>query len=136
MDEHMVLDWGETLRLKSDIIEENRKGLTVWTDKHNQYSDRELRDILDQEQRPSPDSWQDLADQARHKRWAKSNIYLRLPLFLRAFLYWAFRYFLLLGFIDGRPGLVFHFLQGFWYRFLVDAKIYELRYKKGNQNTE
>jgi hypothetical protein len=39
--------------------------------------------------------------------------------------YWFYRYFLKLGFLDGRQGLVYHFLQGFWYRFLVDAKLYE-----------
>jgi hypothetical protein len=31
-----------------------------------------------------------------------------------------------LGFLDGIPGLIWHFLQGFWYRFLVDAKIYQI----------
>jgi hypothetical protein len=32
-----------------------------------------------------------------------------------------------LGFLDGIPGLIFHVLQGFWYRFYVDARIYEIR---------
>ncbi|GAB4300412.1 MAG: hypothetical protein Fur0025_40060 [Oscillatoriaceae cyanobacterium] len=40
------------------------------------------------------------------------------------------RYTIGLGFLDGKEGLIFHFLQGFWYRFLVDAKIYELRQQK------
>lgn len=48
------------------------------------------------------------------------------PLFLRAFLYFLMRYTIGLGFLDGKEGLIFHFLQGFWYRFLVDAKIYEI----------
>jgi hypothetical protein len=55
----------------------------------------------------------------------KRNLYSRAPRFARAFGYWFLRYFLLLGFLDGKPGLVFHFLQGFWYRFLVDAKLEE-----------
>ena len=32
-------------------------------------------------------------------------------------------------FLDGKPGLVWHFLQGGWYRFLVDAKIYEINHR-------
>jgi hypothetical protein len=52
------------------------------------------------------------------------------PLFLRAIAYGFLRYFVLLGFLDGRAGFVFHFLQGFWYRLIVDAKIYERRIDK------
>ena len=50
-----------------------------------------------------------------------------MPIFLRAFIYFLVRYFLLLGFLDGIKGLIYHFLQGFWYRFLVDAKILEIK---------
>ena len=63
----------------------------------------------------------------------EENVYSRAPLFLRAFLYWVYRYFILLGFLDGRAGLVFHLLQGFWYRFLVDAKLYELMRAEGQR---
>jgi hypothetical protein len=51
---------------------------------------------------------------------------VRLPRFLRAVLYWFLRYFILLGFLDGKAGFVFHLLQGLWYRLVVDAKLYEL----------
>ena len=46
MDEHMVVGGGRTLRLDQDIIDENHKGLTFWTDKHNRYADREVKDLL------------------------------------------------------------------------------------------
>jgi hypothetical protein len=36
-----------------------------------------------------------------------------------------YRYIAQLGFLDGREGAIYHFLQGFWYRFLVGAKIVE-----------
>lgn len=58
------------------------------------------------------------------------TIYNRSPLFLRAIAYGFLRYFILLGFLDGRAGFVFHFLQGFWYRLLIDAKLYERRIAK------
>jgi hypothetical protein len=54
-------------------------------------------------------------------------------LFLRAFLYFIYRYIFRLGFLDGIKGLVFHFLQGFWYRFLVDSKIYEKSLRNTNK---
>jgi len=122
MDEHMVSRGGRIERLAHDIIDENRKGLSFWTDKHNRYADREVRNML-----ASTTSVMDVAGQARRRRWMKENAYSRCPLFIRAFAYWFLRYFVLLGFLDGRPGLVFHFLQGLWYRFLVDAKLQEHR---------
>jgi hypothetical protein len=54
--------------------------------------------------------------QAIGRRWIKKNLYTRSPLFLRAFLYFLMRYIIGLGFLDGLEGLIFHFLQGFWYR--------------------
>jgi hypothetical protein len=61
------------------------------------------------------------------KRWLKENVYTRLPRGFRAFIYFVYRYFLRLGFLDGRQGTVFHFLQAFWYRYLVDAKVDEVK---------
>jgi hypothetical protein len=52
-----------------------------------------------------------------------------LPLFFRAFLYFLYRYFIRFGFLDGLRGLIWHFLQGFWYRLLVDAKIFMVKRK-------
>ena len=45
----------------------------------------------------------------------------------RAFAYFFYRYVLRLGFLDGQAGASFHVLQGFWYRYLVDAKVAEVR---------
>jgi hypothetical protein len=125
MDEHMVTAGSRTLRLHHDIIDENHKGLTFWTDKHNRYADREVRDLLALRERSRPVAALD--GQPGSRRWLKERLYGQAPLFWRAFGYWFYRYVLRLGFLDGRPGLVFHFLQGFWYRFLVDAKIWELQ---------
>jgi glycosyltransferase involved in cell wall biosynthesis len=124
MDEHVVLDGGEIIRLKYDLIEENHKGLAFWIDKHNRYSDREVQTNLEATVTlPARSAGAEIA----RRRYLKTNLYNRSPLFLRALLYWIYRYVLRLGFLDGLPGLVFHFLQGFWYRFVVDAKLYELK---------
>ena len=62
---------------------------------------------------------------AKLKRWFKFNVYYRLPIGTRAHLYYIYRYYLRFGFLDGKEGKIFCFLQAYWYRFLVDAKIYE-----------
>lgn len=67
-----------------------------------------------------------LPAQARAKRMLKVHVYSRIPLGLRAFTYFVYRYFFQLGFLDGYQGFAFHFLQGFWYRFLVDVKVWEV----------
>jgi glycosyltransferase involved in cell wall biosynthesis len=139
MDEHIVVDSGQTIRIHEDIIDKNNKDLTFWTDKHNRYASREVQDILDkQSSLDDPRGVRVKASLAGQqdatRRWVKDRLYLRMPLFVRPFLYFCYRYFLRLGFLDGKQGLIFHFLQGFWYRFLVDAKIYERRIRGSDEN--
>jgi hypothetical protein len=45
MDEHIQVE-GESRRLDGDIVDENRKGLGFWIEKHNGFSDREVKAIL------------------------------------------------------------------------------------------
>lgn len=130
VDEHAVLLRGKAERLKNDFIDENKNGLEAWTAKINNYTSREVRERKNKNEPTS-----ELGNnQAAKKRWLRRNIYYHLPLFCRAFLYFFYRYFIRLGFLDGKEGLIFHFLQGCWNQFLVDAKIYEYesRRKRGN----
>jgi glycosyltransferase involved in cell wall biosynthesis len=71
-----------------------------------------------------------LNDQAAEKR-AKKMRYARMPLFWRAFVYFCYRYFLRGGFLEGKEGFLWHFLQGWWYRTLVDAKVWEIKRASG-----
>lgn len=130
MDEHIKLNYGKTLEFENDIVDDNLNNLTWWTIKHNSYATREAVDYLVLKHKinalgsinvSSKSSRQD-----ESKRWYKDNIYNKLPLFLRVVIYFFYRYFIKLGFLDGKKGLIWHVLQGFWYRFLVDAKIYQI----------
>jgi hypothetical protein len=63
--------------------------------------------------------------------WLKERWYAS-PLYVRSVLYFVYRYLLRLGFLDGRTGLFYHFMQGLWFRLLIDAKIAELKRRIGN----
>ena len=129
MDEHIKVA-GPTVHLKGELIDDNLNSLTWWTEKHNRYASREAVDLLNLEYRFMPrDSVARLrgGSQAGFKRWLKEVVYARLPGGFRAFAYFFYRYVLRLGFLDGQAGTAFHFLQGFWYRYLVDAKVAEVR---------
>lgn len=128
MDEHIKLTNGKTVLFDNDLIDENLNPLNWWIAKHNSYASREAVDMLNIKYGLLLSATADaltINSQEKIKRKLKENFYSRLPLFLRAFLYWKYRYFFKRGFRDGIPGLIWHFLQGFWYRFLVDAKIYQ-----------
>lgn len=128
MDEHILID-DATADFRGEIIDDNRNSLTWWTEKHNSYASREVVDLLALEY----DLFQQetVADltggQAGAKRWLKEKVYARLPLGMRALIYFLYRFVIRLGFLDGRKGAAFHVLQGFWYRYLVDMKLQEVR---------
>lgn len=130
-EDRVLLLEGKSAKLKNDFIDYNRKDLAFWTEKHNQWAANEMRDLVDLTRGTKQDATRVVirsslfAMQDQRRRWMKKNLYAKTPLFLRALLYFFYRYFLRLGFLDGREGLIFHFLQGFWYRFYVDAKIFE-----------
>lgn len=126
MDEHILVG-GPVAHLDADIADINLNLVTWWIDKHNHYATREAIDELLRATRVDSAAGGAIGRQAGAKRWIKRNIYAHLPLGLRALAYFIYRYFLLLGFLDGRQGLAFHGLQGGWYRFLVDVKVTEIR---------
>lgn len=126
MDEYIILKEGVVGYLKNDFVDENTNDLYWWTDKHNKFSSREIEAILKTEKETYREVDGDpLGTPTERKRWWKESVYMGMPLFVRAWGYFLYRYIFRLGFLDGKEGLIFHFLQGFWYRFLVDAKLYE-----------
>lgn len=129
MDEHIVVSEGQTQTFKNDFVDENLRSLHWWTAKHNDFSTREASVLLASAKAGELVDDDPLGTQVERKRWMKERIYLNLPLFFRAWLYFSYRFFIRFGFLDGKEGLIFHFLQGFWYRFLIDAKIRELKKK-------
>ena len=124
-DQHFVVD-GRTSILNHDYIDVVSSSLVTWTMRHARWAEMERNELM----APENGEHQVVPDVAgnpiQRRRWWR-NTYSRGPLFVRALAYWMYRYVFRLGFLDGTEGLIFHFLQGFWFRFLVDAMIFESR---------
>lgn len=124
MDEKIIVE-GDVGRLRSAYLDDNLNDIAWWTAKHNGYSTREAIDLLNGKYGflPAAAEGHALTRQARQTRWMKLHVYANFPLGIRAFLYFAYRMIFRLGVLDGRGGFMFHFLQGCWYRYLVDVKV-------------
>lgn len=121
-DEHIYITEGRTVQMKHDSVHYDYKGLTMYVNKHNWYSSREVLDYI--ESKKVSQINEQLEPRARFKRKMKYGLYYKLPMGFRAWIYYFYRYYIRLGFLDGREGKIYAFLQAYWYRFLVDAKIY------------
>ncbi len=120
MDEHTVVE-GEVKELSGSLIHYDYKGLDAWLNKHVWYSGREMQMV-------NAEVDEESGNMQQHK---KRGFYYKLPLFWRARFYYWYRYYLQLGFLDGREGKIFYYLQAYWYRFIIDAKMYEQKKARG-----
>lgn len=129
MDEHIIVDEGRTVLFGGGFADHNLNDLTFFTDKHNKYAIREAVDVLNQRHglfaRDIEVRSEAASFQAASKRWIKERLYNRIPFPVSSLAYFLYRYLFQLGFLDGSSGLVYHVLQGYWYRFLVGAKVME-----------
>lgn len=130
MGEHIVLSEGRCVYLRNDAIHHTLKTLDLYINKHNWYATREVQDYFDVR---SGRENALLDGQPERAKKLRDGLYYRLPMFLRAKLFFWYRYYLRLGFLDGTPGYIFAFLQAYWYRTLVDAKIYERNLNKDDR---
>ncbi len=130
MDEHIYLTEGRSVTFGGGFADHNLRDLTFFTDKHNRYASREALDVLNERlhlfEPPCVLTAESTARQAKVKRFFKESVYNRISFEFSAPAYFLYRYVIQLGFLDGQRGLIYHVLQGFWYRFLVGAKLREL----------
>ena len=134
MDEHFLVN-GRTINFSGVIYDHSLKPLSLWIDKHNSYASKEAAEMIKLKIKNNESIKKYNKIKLPQIVFLKNIFYSNLPLFLRPFLYFIYRYFLKLGFLDGKEGFIFHFMQSFWYRNLVDAKIFEVnnfskKYKK------
>jgi glycosyltransferase involved in cell wall biosynthesis len=127
-DQHFHLSQGSAGQLQGSMIDEIRMSLSEWTARHNRWSDFEVIEMTSAVDgaRIQPRFWGNPLERKRFLR----GLYNRAPLFVRPYALFFYRYFFRLGFLDGREGFIFWTLQTFWFRFLIDAKLFEHRKRK------
>jgi len=128
-DQHFLMLSGTTGQLSGAMIDDIAMSLSEWTARHNRWADGEVAemDAAHEAGRLVADAKGNPAQ--RKRAWREK--YNRLPLFVRPFALFGYRYFFKLGFLDGTEGFIFWVLQTFWFRFLIDAKIWEKRHLRG-----
>ena len=127
-DQHFYLTQGSAGQLQGSMIDEIRMSLSEWTARHNRWSDAEVLEQITavDAARVQPRFWGTPVERKRYLR----GLYNNAPLFVRPYALFFYRYILRLGLLDGREGFIFWTLQTFWFRFLIDAKLFEQRKRK------
>ena len=121
-DQHFVVA-GTTGKLDGPIVDDMRMPLSEWVQRHNRWSDAEVRELRQTERTGYQIRPRLMGNPIEKKRYFR-GMYNRSPRFARVFVLFVYRYLLRGGFLDGKEGLIFFVLQA-WYRFMVDAKLYE-----------
>ncbi len=128
VDVHFYVN-GRTEKLEFDVIEHNLKDSSIffWIEKQNKFARKHAIEEINRRKGLSGNiikpNFYGSPDQ---RKLFLKNLYYKLPLFIRPFLYFFYRYIIKLGFLDGKEGFIYHFTQGFLYRMLVDINIDEI----------
>ncbi len=125
MDEHTILSTGRSIALKERFIHYDFKNLDVLISKYNWYATREMQDYYEYQQGIDSGDLMFLDRKINNKRKKKYRFYYKAPVFLRSWMLFIYNYIFKFGFLDGKEGYMYHFFYSFFYRSLVDAKIYE-----------
>ena len=120
--EHVIVD-GATSRLKNSLIHHNVESLSRYIQKHDEYSNWDAKLLIH-----GGESADDLPPalfgaQAQRRRWLRKWLFNVPGSPLMFFLY---KYFLRLGFLDGGSGFIYCCFQGIQF-FHIKAKVFEGR---------
>ena len=115
-----------TGQLPGVMIDDIAMSISEWTARHNRWADGEVAE-MDAGEGAAGRIVADAKGNPAQRKRALRQKYNNLPLFVRPFALFGYRYFFKLGFLDGTEGFIFWVLQTFWFRFLIDAKIWEKR---------
>lgn len=127
LDEHVIVRDGDVIILGCDLVDDNLNNLTYWINKHNKYATMEAIELIDSELGivGNKDHVSKLDNRNNKKRKMK-DLYTRMPLFIRPFLFFFYRYFFKLSFLEGKEAFIWDFMHCLWYRTLADAKVFEI----------
>lgn len=129
-DAHSIISQGKSVSTKNKFLHYDFKNLDSYIKRYNWYATREMQDYIEYTRGLSASINTDEAIQKTRKK--KFGFYYKTPKFLRAWLWFVFNYVFRAGFLDGIEGFLFCYYECYWYRLLVDSKIYE--YQKCGQD--
>lgn len=124
---------GRLERIEGDIINIINPDIKSWKARHLRWARLEAEEVLFNSARTL--NLKRDGNPIEKRNWARYNVYYKMPLFIRCFIYFLYRYIIKLGFLDGKEGAVFHYLHGLWYRLRVDYEIYKLQYSVKRKTT-
>ncbi len=130
INEHISTSGKTKIIPKGNIIDHNLNDISFWITKHNKYSSLEAFEFNN---KFTVNYSKIFNSQSNFKSFIKIFFYNKLPILVRPFIYFIYRYFFRFGFLDGYIGFLYHFLQGFIFWFLVDIKIFEIKFKKNGK---
>ena len=132
LDQHMRLIKGKSVYMKNCSSHMDYKGLEHWCKKHINYARLAADDYESKRCQFKKIEVDGLGYKAKLSRIIKYKLYYKLPIGIRAWLYYIYRCYFRFGFLDGKEGRIYLFLQSYWYRYLVDIMIYD-DMKKGKE---
>ena len=126
INEHLTVK-GKTGKLKSDFVDYNHKDFSEWVTKHNIYSTFEAKQFGELSAIKT-NFW---GSQPERTAWIRQYIWNKyMPPLLRPFVYFFYRYFIRFGFLDGKVGFIYHFMQGLVFLFIIDIKYLESQMRR------
>lgn len=123
-DAHSIISEGVNVDAKHKFIHYDFKNLDAYIKRYNWYATREMQDYIEYVN-DSKGATYDGDEEIKKQRAKKYGVYYKAPKFLRAQLWFLYNYIFKRGFLDGKEGFLFLYFECYWYRMLVDAKIYE-----------
>jgi len=131
-DQHFFLEGGNVKVIEGrDIYNTVADSIDDLILSHNKWATLEAQEIFDGGKDKGDVQENVFGNPIERRRWLKVYVFQKSPLFLRSFGYFFYRYIIKRGFLDGKEGLIFFVLQTFWFRFLVDAKVFEIQKQNG-----
>lgn len=124
INEHVYLS-GTTSKFRYDFVDDNKKSIIDWWHKHINYAQKEAQALIDFNM--APQKFYFWGSQSERKLWIRYKVWNKLPVYIRPFLYFIYRYILRLGFLDG---FIFHFFHGLVYYLMIDSFYLEIKKKK------
>lgn len=125
VNEHLIVK-GTTGYIKNPFYHQCNKKLTHWIIKHINRAELEADELINK--RNDLIKSKLFSNIVERKRWIRNNIWENLPIFVRPFLYFLYRFLLKGGLFDGRTAFTYHFLQSLWFPMMIDIFYFKKKY--------